>query len=79
LQECFGTLLNPKKSLVNDFEHKFNLSCEIAVELVTPHFFQKIGLKVKNLGFISLGVGVRCFICLKAARRFNVPGTLHAL
>jgi hypothetical protein len=30
LQECFGTLLNPKKSLVNDFEHKFNLSCEIA-------------------------------------------------
>jgi len=35
LQECFGTLLNPKKSLVNDFEHKFNLSCEIAVPVRT--------------------------------------------
>jgi hypothetical protein len=56
LQECFGTLLNPKKSLVNDFEHKFNLSCEIAGQeksLGNPHFFQKIGLKVRNLGFIS--------------------------
>jgi hypothetical protein len=30
LQECFETLLKAKKSLVNDFEHQFNLSCEIA-------------------------------------------------
>jgi hypothetical protein len=38
LQECFGTLLNPKKSLVNDFEHKFNLSCEIAGQNPPPIF-----------------------------------------
>ncbi|MFC2146201.1 hypothetical protein ACFLRT_02440 [Acidobacteriota bacterium] len=41
MQECFGTLLNPKKSLVNDFEHKFNLSCEIADSLPGGTLFEK--------------------------------------
>jgi hypothetical protein len=30
LQECFETPLKARKSLVNDFEQQFNLSCEIA-------------------------------------------------
>jgi hypothetical protein len=33
LQECFETPLKARKSLVNDFEQQFNLSCEIAGSL----------------------------------------------
>lgn len=36
------------------------------------------GLTLRTIT-LDLGVGVRCFICLKAARRFTVSGTFHAL
>jgi hypothetical protein len=42
LQECFETPLKARKSLVNDFEQQFNLSCEIA-----DSHFENCQVKVK--------------------------------